>query len=42
MLGEDFLERVGDIIPERWATSDRNGGRLQPGMVGDIISEGSV
>jgi hypothetical protein len=39
MLGEDFLEQVGDIIPERWADSDRNGGRLQPGMMGGFSPE---
>src|SRR5258707_7712244 len=26
----------GDIIPEWWATSNRNGGRHHSGMVGDI------
>ena len=27
---------MGDIIPERWATSNRNGGRRNLGMKGDI------
>jgi hypothetical protein len=31
MLGEDFLEQVGGFRSEWWATSSRNGGRLQPG-----------
>jgi hypothetical protein len=31
--------QAGDIIPEGWAAMDRNAGRLQIGMTGDIISE---
>ena len=31
--------RPGDIIPEWWATSSRNGGRHHLGTVGGIISE---
>ncbi|MCG2631080.1 hypothetical protein L6654_31070, partial [Bradyrhizobium sp. WYCCWR 13023] len=30
------LVTPGDIIPEWWATSNRNGGRDHSGMVGDI------
>jgi hypothetical protein len=39
MLGEDFLEQVGGIIPERWADSDRNGGRHHLGIVGGFSPE---
>jgi len=35
----DPAHQTGGIIPERWAAIDRNGGRLQFGMTGDIISE---
>jgi hypothetical protein len=39
MLGENFLEQVGGIIPERWADLDRNGGRHHLGIVGGFRPE---
>ncbi|WP_206601527.1 hypothetical protein, partial [Bradyrhizobium brasilense] len=33
------LVTPGDIIPEWWARSSRNGGRHQIGTVGEIIPE---
>jgi len=32
-------DHPGGFIPERWAASNRNGGRHHPGMPGDIKSE---
>ncbi|MFL5199117.1 MAG: hypothetical protein ACJ8BE_19710, partial [Microvirga sp.] len=34
----DLAHQAGGTIPEWWAAIDRNGGRLQFGMMGDIIS----
>ena len=42
MLGENFLEQVGAIIPERWAASARNGGRHHLGMVGGFSPESAA
>ena len=36
---EEASSPPGDIIPERWARSSRNGGRDQIGTVGEIIPE---
>src|SRR5581483_11982036 len=36
---EEALVTPGDIIPEWWARSSRNGGRHQIGTVGEIIPE---
>jgi hypothetical protein len=42
MLGENFLEQVGGITPERWADLDRNGGRHHLGIVGGFRPESAA
>jgi len=38
-VGEDFSEQVGEIIPEWWAASGRNDGRIHLGMLGAFSPE---
>jgi hypothetical protein len=36
------LPPPGEIIPERWATSSRNGGRDHPGILGGFLPESAI
>jgi hypothetical protein len=41
-VGEDFSEKVGEIIPESWAASRRNDERIHLGMVGAFSPESAL